>query len=94
MGGMSDYALEVQMEQANRRPRRDQDKEKKNVPMAVRDTLVEEKIAECIKQGINPDEAESLTLEWNAEQASPMKIGLVKQRVFLAYRAAGATSQQ
>lgn len=94
MGGMSDYALEVQMEQANRRPRRKQDKEKKSVPTTVRDALVDEKIAKCIKQGINQDETERLTLEWNAEQASPMKVGLVKQRVFLAYRAASEKSHR
>lgn len=87
MSGTKRYLEEV-LEREGQRRRQKPNKDKNNVPTAARDVAVDAQIAECIKQGVDQAEAERLTLEWNAKQASPMKVGLVKQRVYLAYQAA------
>ncbi len=86
MSKMGEYAIERQRELANRRPRK-KASVPGNVPTAIRDQQIDAKIAECITQGIDEPTATSLVVQWNSMRASPMKVGLLKKRVYLAYQA-------
>lgn len=94
MGRMADYALEVAMSQQAEVRRKKNSDDRKNLPTASRDAQVDMKIADCIKQGINLEDAVRVNVEWNAMLPSPMKVGLVKKRVYQAYVAAGVKADQ
>lgn len=88
MGGMSDYALEVALNQRKGK-RRSKNEERNNQPLAARDTAMNQVISDLIARRESLVIAEKFLLAWNAGQPSPMKVGMAKQRIYLAYKEAG-----
>ena len=91
MSKMGEYAMERAIEEAKHRPRIPI-KTPGNVPTALRDQQVDAKIANCIKKCLDEATAAAEITVWNAEQPSPLKVTILKQRIYLAYRAAEAGS--
>ena len=89
MSKMGEYAMERAIEEAKHRPRV-RVKKPGNVPTALRDRQVDAVIAECRKTGLVEATAAVRVLAWNTKQPSPLKESVLKQRIYLAYRAAEA----
>lgn len=85
MGRMGDWAMEVAQQRASKRKRRRNGEPRENVPAAVRDQRVDEEITACLKHGMTQEDASTRMLQWNADQPSPMKIGLLKRRIYEIY---------
>lgn len=68
------------------RNRQHRKKDRKNVPVDVRDARIDAQIASLIGEGRTREETEQFMLDWNASQPSPMHQGLLKKRIFLAYQ--------
>lgn len=92
MSKMGEYSIQRQ-EELSRRGNGKKHQEPANVPTVFRDQQVDIKIGECIKLGLDEATATTTIVEWNSKQPSPMKIGLVKKRVYFAYldQQAGST---
>jgi len=84
MGSISDYALEraiAATEQRRQGRRRRANVEPGNVPTAVRDAQVREKIRELFESGLDRESLTEALLVWNANQPSPMSVGEIKKRL-------------
>jgi hypothetical protein len=91
MGKSGEWAMERQQELARGRQRKE-NKEPGNVPTALRDQHVDAQIADCIKTGLDEADAVLRVVGWNAIQPSPMKVGLLKKKIYLAYHATSVGS--
>jgi hypothetical protein len=91
MSKMGEYAVERERELAQHRPRI-RVKKPGNVPVALCEQRADTLIAECIKKGLDAAAADAEIIVWNANQPSPLKVSVLRQRIYLAYRALEAGS--
>ena len=91
MSKMGEYAMERAIEEAKHKPRI-RIKKPGNIPTALRDQQVNAQVAECIKKGLNEAIATAEIIVWNANQPSPLKVSILRQRIYLAYQALEAGS--
>lgn len=84
-GGISDYALEQKLkgEKSGRR-RKPQKEDRGNIPADLQSSCVDEKIRELLTLSLDTELVTQHLLQWNQEQPSPMAIGQLKKRLFLA----------
>ncbi len=86
MSGMSDYALEKMLELRGKttRKRKTKNEERGNVPSAVQSANVDEEIQRLLALGWDSELVTQHLLDWNRGQPSPMAVGKLKKRLYLA----------
>ena len=92
MSKMGVYAIQRQ-EELSKRGRGKKNQEPGNVPTVLRDQYVDAKIAECVIQGLDEVAANALVVTWNSIQPSPMKVGHIKKRIYIAYHSQQAAGK-
>ena len=85
MGGVSDLALDRQLQPKQGKRTKKRRGEKANVPTELRDAQVSAQIAACISAGMSLEDATSALVDWNSSQPSPMRVGLLRKRVYEAF---------